>query len=129
MLAPPYCDEKRLARPQLAPGATAFAVPRETAIWGYLVYEMLTCAELTQPALLAWYEREQRGQPMPGPAILWTLLRQIFLPAAATTEGPALQDVADFIDETGTTLPVRRRLASTPRAHSSSSSSSSSSGS
>ena len=80
LFAPAYGDDKRLAIPQLSPGASGFSVPREVVIWGHLVYEMLTRAELTPPSLLEWARRAARGAAPPGPPLLWHLLARIFLP-------------------------------------------------
>ena len=86
VLAPAYCDGKKLARPQLAPGASYYTVPREVVVWGYVVYELLTCRELTQSALGDWADAVSRGgETLPGPPLLWQLLRSIFLPVTAAT--------------------------------------------
>ena len=106
VFAPAYGDDKQLARPQLAPGAVPFSLPREVLVWGHLVYEMLTCTELTQPALLQWSERAARGEPQPGPPLLWQLLASIFLPPPTVSVGPTLAELSRTADaQEGSTLP------------------------
>ena len=109
VFAPAYCDDRQLARPQLSPGAVPFSLPREVVVWGHLVYEMLTCAELTQPALLQWSERAARGEPQPGPPLLWQLLALIFLPLSTVSVGPTLEELSRTADAEGATLPLDAR--------------------
>ena len=105
VFAPAYGDDRQLARPQLSPGAVPFSLPREVVVWGHLVYEMLTCAELSQPALLQWSERAARGEPQPGPPLLWQLLALIFLPLPTVGVGPTLEELSRTADAHGFTLP------------------------
>lgn len=82
-----------LAMPRLAHGARSFSVSRDVLTFGHLLYELLSCEQLTERELSRWQQSENESESVAlsrSPAAAWALLANIFLPQPHATQAPTL---------------------------------------
>ena len=95
LCAPTYAEQRQLAMPRLAVGATQpYSVSRGAVAFGHVLYEMSTGRELTEAELLRVGGSSHVPDPaFGGAAAAWSILEKIFLPRMEQPKGASLVEL------------------------------------